>query len=42
MMNEYSIANISAEDVQKITQAENGIKTANGKSVILIAYEGQS
>ena len=40
-MREYPIASINAEDIQKIAQAESGIKTANGKEVILIAYESQ-
>ena len=41
MMQDYPIASINAEDIQKIAQAETGIKTANGKNVILIAYESQ-
>lgn len=41
MMNGYPIASVNAEDIQKIIQAENGIKTASGKKVILIAYESQ-
>jgi hypothetical protein len=40
-MNAYPIADISAEDIQKITQAENDIKAASGKSVILIAYKSE-
>ncbi|MEL7601787.1 MAG: hypothetical protein AAGU77_01395 [Bacillota bacterium] len=39
MMQEYPIANIKPEDIQRIAQAENAIKTANGKDVVLIAYE---
>ena len=41
MMREYPIASINAKDIQKIAQTESGIKTANGKEVILIAYESQ-
>jgi len=40
-MTGYTVARIKAEDVAKITQAESGIKTADGKNVILIAYESQ-
>lgn len=40
-LQEYPIASISAEDIQKIAQVESGIKTANGKEIILIAYESQ-
>lgn len=39
MMQEYPIANIKPEDIQRIVQAEDAIKTANGKDVVLIAYE---
>ena len=39
MEQEYPIASIKPEDVQKIVQAENAIKTANNKDVVLIAYE---
>ena len=41
MMHEYPIATINAEDIEKIVQVENGIKTPSGKKVILIAYESQ-
>jgi hypothetical protein len=40
-MMEHPIACIKAEDIQKIAQTESGIKTVDGKSVILIAYEGK-
>lgn len=40
-MTGYPIARIKAEDVQKITQAESGITTVDGKSVILVAYESK-
>ncbi|MEL7608309.1 MAG: hypothetical protein AAGU74_02245 [Bacillota bacterium] len=39
MQNEYPIASIKDEDIQKIAEAENNIKTAGGKNVILVAYE---
>jgi hypothetical protein len=40
-MAEYPIASIKAEDIQKIAQTESDLKTVDGKSVILIAYEGK-
>ncbi|MEL7603646.1 MAG: hypothetical protein AAGU77_10880 [Bacillota bacterium] len=38
---DYPVARIKAEDIQRIAQAESGIKTVDGKNVILIAYEGK-
>lgn len=38
-MQKYPVANMKPEDIQKIEQTENAIKTENGKDVILIAYE---
>lgn len=40
-MQEYPIASIKDEDVQKIVQVEDGITAASGKKIILIAYENQ-
>jgi hypothetical protein len=40
MSNDYPIAKINKEDIQKIIEAEQRLKTAGGKDVILIAYEG--
>jgi hypothetical protein len=40
-MDMMQIAKITDEDIQKITKAENDIKAASGKSVILIAYESR-